>query len=179
MLNAELPGFTKEDIDIRIQGNQLILRGERKQETEAKEEQYHRIGRAYGRFERTFWLPTPVDSEKIQGSFKDGVLELRLPKNEAAKPKRIAITEAEGAPAGREQTHSGEISSPPSEGGRTQPRHAEGGLRVHAALSPADAHASLGRICCVALWGRLGRDQGCLEAAWQEVVEPADPEERP
>jgi HSP20 family protein len=101
VLKAELPGFTKEDVDIKIQGNQLILRGERKRETEAKEEQYHRIERAYGRFERAFWLPTTVDSEKIQATFKNGVLELRLPKSEAAKPKRIAITEAEGAPAGR------------------------------------------------------------------------------
>lgn len=101
VLKAELPGFTKEDVDIKIQGNQLILRGERKRETEAKEEQYHRIERAYGRFKRAFWLPTTVDSEKIQATFKNGVLELRLPKSEAATPKQIPITEAEGAPAGR------------------------------------------------------------------------------
>ena len=101
VLKTELPGFTKDDVDIKIQGDQLILRGERKRETEAKEEQYHRIERAYGRFERAFWLPTTVDSEKIQATFKDGILELRLPKSETAKPKRIAIAEAEGAPAGR------------------------------------------------------------------------------
>ena len=101
VLKAELPGFTKEDVQIELHGNRLILRGERKQETEVKEEQYHRRERAYGRFERAFWLPTTVDAEKIQASFKDGVLELRLPKSEAAKPKRIPITEAEGAAAGR------------------------------------------------------------------------------
>ena len=94
VLKAELPGFTKEDVDIELHDNRLTLRGERKQETEVKEEQYRRRERTYGRFERTFWLPTTVDSEKIQATFKEGVLELRLPKSEAAKPKRIAITGA-------------------------------------------------------------------------------------
>jgi HSP20 family protein len=101
VLKAELPGFSKEDVQIELHENRLTLRGERKRESDAKEEQYHRIERAYGRFERTFWLPTTIDAEKIKASFKDGVLELRLPKSEAAKPKRIAITEPQGAPAGR------------------------------------------------------------------------------
>ena len=109
VLKAELPGFRKEDVTIEMQENRLIIRGERKREEEVKEDKYHRIERAYGRFERSFWLPTTVDSEKIQATFKDGVLELRLPKSEAAKPKRIAIaepggareTEAAGASAGR------------------------------------------------------------------------------
>ena len=101
VLKAELPGFSKEDVQIELHGNRLTLRGERKHDTEAKEEQYHRRERAYGRFERVFWLPTTVDAEKIQAHFNNGVLELRLPKSEAAKPKRIAITEAEGAHAGR------------------------------------------------------------------------------
>jgi HSP20 family protein len=101
IMKAELPGFSKEDLQIELHENRLTLRGERKRETEAKEEQYHRIERAYGRFERAFWLPASVDSEKIQASFKDGVLELRLPKSEAAKPKQISITEAEKAAAGR------------------------------------------------------------------------------
>ena len=101
VLKAELPGFNKEDVSIEMQENRLIIRGERKRETEAKAEQYHRLERAYGRFERVFWLPTSVDSEKIQATFKDGVLELRLPKSEAAKPKRIAIAEAEPATAAR------------------------------------------------------------------------------
>ena len=79
VLKAELPGFTKEDVQIEVHNNRLTLRGERKHETEAKEDQYHRIERAYGRFERAFWLPASVDAEKIQASFKDGVLELRLP----------------------------------------------------------------------------------------------------
>jgi HSP20 family protein len=101
VLKAELPGFSKDDVHIELHGNRLTLRGERKHETEAKEEQYHRRERAYGRFERVFWLPTTVDAEKIQANFTNGMLELRLPKSEAAKPKRIAITEKGGAPGGR------------------------------------------------------------------------------
>jgi HSP20 family protein len=97
MLKAELPGFSKEDVNIEVHENRLIIRGERKRESEAKEEQYHRLERAYGRFERAFWLPTTVDTEKIQATFKDGVLELRLPKSAAAKPKQIPISAAEEA----------------------------------------------------------------------------------
>jgi HSP20 family protein len=100
-LKAELPGFSKDDLQIELHDNRLTLRGERKHETDVKEEQYHRRERVYGRFERAFWLPTPVDADKIQATFKDGVLELRLPKSEAAKPKRISITEGQGAPVGR------------------------------------------------------------------------------
>jgi len=101
VLKAELPGFTKDDVQIELHNNRLTLRGERKQETEAKEDQYHRRERAYGRFERSFLLPTMIDADKVTATFKDGVLELRLPKSEAAKPKRIAIHEGEGARAGR------------------------------------------------------------------------------
>ena len=97
VLKAELPGFTKEDVNIEVHENRLIIRGERKRETEAKEDQYHRLERAYGRFERAFWLPTTVDAEHIQASFKNGILEMRLPKSEKAKPKQIPITEAEEA----------------------------------------------------------------------------------
>jgi HSP20 family protein len=99
VLKAELPGFTKDDVQIELHNNRLTVRGERKQETEAKEEQYHRRERAYGRFERSFMLPTMIDADKVTANFKNGVLELRLPKSEKAKPKRIAIQE--GAPAGR------------------------------------------------------------------------------
>jgi HSP20 family protein len=75
-----------------VDDNALTIRGEKRAETEDQERGFSE--RTYGRFERTFWLPTTVDSEKIQATFKDGVLELRLPKSEAAKPKRIAITGA-------------------------------------------------------------------------------------
>src|SRR5687768_5138167 len=89
VLNAELPGFSKEDMQIDLHDNRLTIRGERRREDAAKGEQYHRVERLYGRFERVFWLPTAIEAEQIQASFKDGVLELQLPKSRAAKPKRI------------------------------------------------------------------------------------------
>ncbi len=92
ILKAELPGISKDDVSIEIHQNTLILRGQRKHEAEVKEEHYHRVERAYGTFQRSFMLPTLVDQEHVQATYKDGVLELRLPKSEAAKPKRIAIT---------------------------------------------------------------------------------------
>ncbi len=91
VLKAELPGVAKDDVSLEIHNNTLILRGERKHETGVKEENYHRVERAYGTFQRSFVLPTMVDQDKVQATFTDGVLELRLPKSEAAKPKRIAI----------------------------------------------------------------------------------------
>jgi HSP20 family protein len=92
VLKAELPGFTKEDLNIELRDRTLILKGERRHEREVKEEQYHRRERAYGRFQRAFMLPTVVEENKVQATFKDGVLELRLPKSEAVRPKRITIT---------------------------------------------------------------------------------------
>jgi HSP20 family protein len=92
ILKAELPGVSKDDVSIEINQNTLILRGQRRHEAEVKEENYHRVERAYGTFQRSFVLPTLVDQEHVQATYKDGVLELRLPKSEAAKPKRIAIT---------------------------------------------------------------------------------------
>jgi HSP20 family protein len=97
VLEAELPGFTKEDIEIELIEQRLTLRGERKQPTAVKEEQYRRRERPYGRFERSFLLPTMIDRDKVTAQFQHGVLTLRLPKSEAAKPKRITITEAAGA----------------------------------------------------------------------------------
>jgi HSP20 family protein len=92
VLKAELSGVSKEDVSIEIQHNTLLLRGERKHEAEVKEDNYHRVERAYGTFQRSFVLPTAVDQEHVQATYQDGVLELRLPKSEAARPKRIAIT---------------------------------------------------------------------------------------
>ena len=92
ILTAELPGVSKDDVSIEIHQNTLILRGQRKHDAEVKEDNYHRVERAYGTFQRSFTLPTLVDQEHVQATYKDGVLELRLPKSEAAKPKRIAIT---------------------------------------------------------------------------------------
>jgi HSP20 family protein len=91
-LKAELPGFSKDDVHVEIKDNLLTLKGERKRELDVKEEQYHRVERAYGAFQRSFMLPVLVDTDKAEATFKDGVLELKLPKAEAAKPKRIGIS---------------------------------------------------------------------------------------
>lgn len=91
VLKAELPGLTKDDLHLEVHDRTLTVRGERKQEAEISEDRYHRRERTYGSFQRVFTLPTPIDAEKVQASFKDGMLELRLPKHEAAKPRRIAV----------------------------------------------------------------------------------------
>jgi HSP20 family protein len=92
ILKAELPGVSKDDVSIEIHQNTLVLRGQRRHEAEVKEDRYHRVERAYGSFQRSFMLPTLVDQEHVRATYRDGVLELRLPKSEATKPKRVAIT---------------------------------------------------------------------------------------
>ena len=91
ILKAELPGMTKEDIAIEINENNLILKGERKFQKDIKEENYHRIERSYGSFSRSFTLPDTVDRERVSASFKDGILEITIPKIEGARPKQIEI----------------------------------------------------------------------------------------
>jgi HSP20 family protein len=91
VMKAELPGFTKDDIYIELKDNTLVIKGERKREDEVKEGNYHRTERMYGAFQRVFMLPTTVDQEKVKAAYKDGILELHLPKVQAAQPKRIAV----------------------------------------------------------------------------------------
>jgi HSP20 family protein len=91
VLTAELPGLTTDEIQIEVHDRTLTLRGERKPEAGMTEAHYQRRERSYGGFQRAFTLPTPVDTEKVQGRMTDGVLELHLPKHEAAKPRRIAV----------------------------------------------------------------------------------------
>ena len=91
VIKAELPGVSKDDVSIDVHQNRLTLRGQRKHETDVKDEHYHRVERSYGSFQRSFTLPATVDAEKAEASFKDGVLELRLPRLESAKPRQIAI----------------------------------------------------------------------------------------
>ena len=92
VMKAELPGFSKDDISIEMKENTLVIKGERKREDEVKEGNYHRMERSYGAFQRAFMLPMTVDQEKVKASYKDGILELRLPKVQAAQPKRIAVS---------------------------------------------------------------------------------------
>jgi HSP20 family protein len=94
ILNAELAGLTKNDVSIEIKDSTLILRGERRFEKDVKEENYHRIERSYGSFSRTFSLPHTVDQTKVTASFKDGLLEIVIPKTKDARPKQIEIKEA-------------------------------------------------------------------------------------
>jgi HSP20 family protein len=91
-LTAELPGFSKDDVQVEIKDNRLILKGERKRETDVQETQYHRVERVYGAFERSIRLPAVVDADKAKAIFKDGVLKLMLPKAEEAKPTPISVT---------------------------------------------------------------------------------------
>jgi len=91
LVQAELPGIDKKDVHLEVKDGVLTLSGERRYEKEVKEENVHRVERAYGKFSRSFSLPTNVDADKVSANMKDGVLEVRLPKRESAKPKAIAI----------------------------------------------------------------------------------------
>ncbi len=90
-LAAELPGLNREDVQITVENNVLTIAGERKFEKDTKEENYHRIERSYGTFTRSFTLPANVKTEKVEASFKDGVLTISLPKVDEAKPRKIEI----------------------------------------------------------------------------------------
>lgn len=92
MVNAELPGLTREDINITIENNVLKLTGERRFEKDVKEEEFHRIERAYGSFTRAFSLPSRVDPVGIEASSKDGILTVRVPKAAEARPRKIDIS---------------------------------------------------------------------------------------
>lgn len=91
VVKAELPGVKKEDIEVSIKENSLCIRGEKKEEKEEKTETYHRVERTYGRFERVIGLPAGAKVESAKAEFKDGVLEIRIPKAESAKEKKIEI----------------------------------------------------------------------------------------
>jgi HSP20 family protein len=94
VMKAELPGVDPKAVDIRLENNTLTLRGERKVDSDVKEDNYHRVERSYGSFSRSFTLPTVVDQGHIKAEFKDGVLKLTLPKREEAKPRQIQINVA-------------------------------------------------------------------------------------
>ncbi len=91
VLQAELPGMTKEDIDIQLSGDTLTLRGERKLQQAARGERFHRIERQYGAWQRTFQIETPIDTPRVTAAYEDGVLTVHLPKQEAVKPRQIEI----------------------------------------------------------------------------------------
>jgi HSP20 family protein len=90
-IKVELPGVNKEDVRVSMEGDVLSISGERKAEKEEKNKKYHRVERIYGTFARSFTLPKGTAGDKISAEFKDGVLRVHLPKDEAAKPKSIDV----------------------------------------------------------------------------------------
>ena len=91
VLKADLPGLGDDDVTIEVQDGTLTLSGERKSEHETREKGWYRLERSFGRFSRSLTLPEGVDADKIEASFDKGVLEVRIPKPEERKPRRISI----------------------------------------------------------------------------------------
>ncbi|HXG37856.1 MAG TPA: Hsp20/alpha crystallin family protein [Bacteroidota bacterium] len=91
VVKVELPGVSKDDVKVTLESNILTIRGEKKQDRETKNENYHRLERTYGSFQRSFTLPSSVRSDKIEAVYKDGILTITLPKAEEAKPKLIDV----------------------------------------------------------------------------------------
>jgi len=91
VIHAELPGVQKENISIEVKENVLTLKGERIENKEITQDKFFRKERSFGSFQRAFTLPSAIDPESIKASFKDGVLEVEIPKPEEKKPKQIQI----------------------------------------------------------------------------------------
>jgi len=91
LIKAELPDMKKEDVRLTVENGVLAISGERKFEKEEKGKKYHRVERAYGSFVRSFSLPEDADGSKVTADFKEGMLQVHLPKSEKAKPKSIEI----------------------------------------------------------------------------------------
>src|SRR5438270_11610449 len=91
MLKADLPDVRSEDITVHVENQTLTIKGERRFEENGDAKSYHRIERSYGSFVRSFAVPSTVDTEKVQADYKNGVLTVKLPKKEAAKPRQIKV----------------------------------------------------------------------------------------
>jgi HSP20 family protein len=91
LIKAEIPEVKREDVKVSVENGVLTMQGERKQEKEEKGKKFHRVERYYGSFLRTFTVPDNVDDTKVRAEFKDGVLNVHLPKTEKAKPKAIDV----------------------------------------------------------------------------------------
>ena len=91
-IRGELPGVEKKDIKLSVENGVLLISGHREQEKEEKGKRYHKIERAYGSFARSFRVPDIVDDQKLTAEFKNGVLTVRLPKSDKARPKSIEVT---------------------------------------------------------------------------------------
>lgn len=91
VIKAELAGLAREEIEVTVENSTLLLKGQKKFEAEVKEENYRRIERSYGQFQRSFTLPNTVDASKVSADYKNGVLTVKLPFREEAKPRTINI----------------------------------------------------------------------------------------
>lgn len=91
IVSCDLPGVREKEVSVSITGDVLTVKGERKLQSEAKDENYHRLERWYGKFERHVSLPMPVQADRAKATYQDGTLEIRLPKAEENKPKEITI----------------------------------------------------------------------------------------
>ena len=91
-IRAELPGVSEKDVNVSVTDNRLTIKGEKRQEEETDDKNYHRVERRYGSFQRSFTLPRHVETDAIKAQFTDGVLMLEIPKAEVAKPTEISIT---------------------------------------------------------------------------------------
>ena len=91
VIKADLPDVKKEDVKLTVQNDVMSISGERKYEKEDKGKKYHRVERAYGNFMRSFTVPEDADGSKVSAEYKDGVLNVHLPKSEKAKPKSIEV----------------------------------------------------------------------------------------
>jgi HSP20 family protein len=90
-VKAELPGLKNDEIDISVQDNTLVISGEKKFEREDEKDNYYHVERRYGSFRRAVSLPASVDANKVEASYRDGVLSITLPKSEQSKAKRITV----------------------------------------------------------------------------------------
>ncbi|HWP46168.1 MAG TPA: Hsp20/alpha crystallin family protein [Candidatus Limnocylindrales bacterium] len=91
VVKAELPGIDQKDIEVQVHDNILTIRGERKFESDVKRENFHRIERAYGTFQRSFSIPNTIRQDQVKARFHNGILEITLPKMEEAKPRQIKV----------------------------------------------------------------------------------------
>ena len=96
VLRAELPGLKPEDVDIELTGDTLTLRGERKFENEERKDNFVRVERSYGRFQRSFTLGVPVQNDQVSATYRDGVLEIHLPKSEQTRPRKVQVSVSGG-----------------------------------------------------------------------------------
>ena len=94
IIKAELPGLARDDIKVMVEDNKLSISGERKLESDVSDDRVHRLERSYGAFQRSFRLPTTVESSQVQADYADGTLTVALPLREDAKPKQIPIGNA-------------------------------------------------------------------------------------